>query len=118
MVKFLEIKSSANACIALSSSKNAVSMSSARTTKRFPWRLRHIELLWILMLDRPFALRLRILAASCEDSLERVDHNGARANTPYARALFSKSTGDDVLGWQRRTRTANPRILLISAVLQ
>jgi hypothetical protein len=31
-----EIKSTANSCIALSSSKKAVSFSSARTTKRFP----------------------------------------------------------------------------------
>lgn len=31
-----EIKLTANTCIALSSSRNAVSISSARTTKRFP----------------------------------------------------------------------------------
>ena len=36
MVKFYEIKSTANSCIAVSSSRNAVSFSSARTMKRFP----------------------------------------------------------------------------------
>jgi len=35
-VKFYTIRLTANSCIALCSSRNAVSFSSARTTKRFP----------------------------------------------------------------------------------